>query len=147
MDEEPLVIVKPDHILVADRVLGDIDSIIKGCGERVKTVIVKSVPLSVIQEHYKHHIDKPFYKYMTEYFAGKIVVLAVYHGDNIIAKIRDAIGDQDPVKAGPLKIRGKYSHDSLEDAIAQERPVKNVVHCSESRKEAVRERNVWKDYL
>ena len=111
------------------------------------TAEVLKVPRGVIQEHYSPHKDKSFFGYMTESFVGRSVVLAVYEGPAIISSFITIIGVTDPAKASKDTIRGKYSNDSLEKAIAEKRPVKNVIHRSDSYSEAIREIGVWQPHL
>ena len=143
MVERALVLIKPDHVEFADEILRELDN----HGSRAATSRVFSVPGNVIRAHYSPHNGKPFFGYMTGSFIGKPVVLAVYKGEGIIQKLIDVIGPTDPSKASEDTIRGKYSKDSLEKAIAEGRPVRNVVHRSDSVEEAERELRVWMDYL
>lgn len=117
------------------------------CGRRLITRRVKAVPKEIIESHYSVHQGKPFFDYMTSSFIGKEVVVAVYQNDDVIRKLREAAGPTDPAKAPKETIRGKYSNDSLERAITEKRPVRNVVHCSDSPAEAEREIGVWARYL
>lgn len=57
------------------------------------------------------------------------------------------IGSTDPSKAHPNTLRARYSRDSLESAIAEQRPLSNVIHRSDSQAEAEREIAVWTEYL
>jgi len=141
--EKTLVMIKPDHADSAVEILGELDNY----GRRLITRRVEAVPQEVIEAHYSVHKGKSFFDYMTKYFAGKDVVIAVYQGEGVIEKLREAAGPTDPAKASKETIRGKYSNDSLEQAINEGRPVRNVVHCSDSPAEAEREIGVWQKYL
>jgi len=141
--ERTFIMIKPDHVGLANKILEELD----GLGERATSVKVEGVPREVIQEHYAGHKGKPYFGYMTESFVGRDVVIAIYSGDGVIQKMIDAIGATDPVKAAVGTIRREYGHDSLEKAIIEGRPVRNVVHRSDSVKEAEREIEVWKDYF
>lgn len=138
-----LILIKPDHVELADDILKELD-----ChGYRVKTARVDAVPRDVIEDHYSPHNGKWFFESMTESFVGRPVVLAVYGGVDIIQKFIDIIGPTDPSKASKQSIRGKYGSDSLDAAISEGRPVSNVIHRSDSIEEAVREIAVWGQYL
>ena len=141
--ESTLVMIKPDHYEFADEIILQLDF----NAIRSKIGRVDSIPREVIQEHYLPHKGKSFYDYMTEYFVGKPTVVAVYVGNDIVDRMRRMIGVTDPSKAGEEKIRGKYSNDSLELATFERRPVKNVIHASESLEEALREIKVWEKFL
>lgn len=143
MLEKTLVMIKPDHYEFAEEIILQLDF----NAIRDKIARIPSIPKEVIQSHYLPHKGKPFYEYMTEYFVGKPTIVAIYSGDDIIRKIRDRIGDKDPLKAGKDTIRGMYSNDSLELATVERRPVKNVIHASDSLEEALREIKVWERFL
>lgn len=142
MIEYAFVLIKPDHVDIADNILNELDDY----GTRRKTIKVDSVPREIIENHYSHNWEKFFFEYMADYFIGKPVVIAIYEGENIIQKLREVAGPTDPIKASKSTIRGKYSNDSLEKAIDERRPVKNVIHVSDSQDEAIREVRAWSRY-
>ena len=123
MLEKTFVMIKPDHVELACEILEKLDE----HGRRLITREVEAVPQEVIEAHYSVHQGKSFFDYMTKYFAGKDVVIAVYQGEGIIEKLRQSAGPTDPAKATKETIRGKYSNDSLEQAIREQRPVRNVI--------------------
>jgi len=143
MLEKTFILIKPKYVGLANEILEQLDIY----GKRIITAKIDAVPKNIIEDHYSPHKGKSFFKYMTESFAGKSVVIAIYEGKGIIQKISDFIGPTDPSKASKNTIRGKYSNDSLETAIAKQRPVENVIHRSDSIAEAKREISVWKQYL
>ena len=67
----------------------------------------------------------------------KRVLALVYHGENAIYKVRRFVGATDPEKADPTTIRGKYGR------VTRAGVFENVVHASESEKEAEREIKLW----
>ena len=143
MSERTFIIIKPDHVKLADTILAELDSL----AAREHTARVEVVPRDIIEAHYTVHRERPFYQYLVDSFVGKSVVLGVYAGLDVVRKVMDACGPTDPAKAPSNTIRGKYSTDSLERAIAEGRPVRNVIHRSDSVVEAEREIDVWKSYL
>jgi nucleoside-diphosphate kinase len=143
MVEQTLVLIKPDHVDLADIILAELDS----HARRVRTARVESIPLEVVEDHYAVHRGRSYFGYMTASFAGRRTVVAVYEGEGVIQLFRELIGPTDPAKAPKNTIRGKYSGDSLERATAEKRPCRNVIHRSDSPEEFVRELAVWKEYL
>ena len=143
MTEKTFILVKPDHVPVADQILADLDE----HAERVATANLDECPRDVIENHYAVHRDKFFYDNLIAHFEGRPVVLAVYQGKHIVQRFMDICGVTDPAKCGPETIRGKYGTDSLEKAIAEKRTPKNVIHRSDSISEAEREIKVWEQYL
>ena len=143
MLERTLVFVKPHCFDRADKILGRLDS----QGERIATAHVLDVPEDLVRNHYKVHEGKPFYPRLIRQISRQKIVLAVYVEEDIIQKVRDAIGATDPAKASPGTIRRDFSSDSLEKAIAEDRAVNNVIHASDSRESAEYEIKVWNPYL
>jgi len=142
--EQTFVMVKPDHVEIADKVLEELDS----CGRRVVTKRVDSVPKEIIEQHYGKHKGRFFYDFTCEYFVGKPVVLAVYEGIDVVERVRAVMGNTDPVKANVGTIREKYGDKTpMEILNDQGIPAKNVVHGSGSPEEAAREIEIWKKYL
>jgi len=149
MIEQSLVFIKPDHFHIAHSILSELDECLglNGGDSRRVTAIVDNVHLEDIQEHHSCHRGKSFFCYMNESYVGRQIVLAVYEGENIVQRLLDATGPTDPSKAPRDTIRGKYSGDSMERAIQEGRPVRNVIHRSESLEEALREIKVWRKFF
>ncbi len=143
MHEKTFILIKPDHVKVADEILSHLDSY----GSRILSGKVDSVSKEVIEEHYAPHKEKYFFHNMTRSFIGNSVILAVYEGEEVIQKFINLIGPTDPSKAQTHTIRGKYGNDSIERAEAEKRSVKNVIHRSDSSEEAEREIKVWEKHL
>ena len=129
--------VKPDAVAKSEEILRILDQY----GERLRTVEIDFVPREVIEQHYIVHRNKSFYGYMTNYFIGMPVTIAIYEGD--IKQFRDVIGVTDPRKAAKGTIRNIYSNDSLEEAMKEKRTTRTVIHCSDSVDEAIREIQAW----
>ncbi|MEK6950116.1 MAG: nucleoside-diphosphate kinase [Nanoarchaeota archaeon] len=143
MAERTFVMIKPEHVPLAEEILAELSSY----GTLMGKAVIEAVPRSMIEEHYAIHRGRPFYHYLVDSFVGRPVVVAVYEGEGIVQKIMERCGPTDPAKAAKDTIRGKYSADSLERAIAEQRPVRNVIHRSDSPAEAEREILVWRAYL
>ena len=148
MTERTFIMIKPDRENIAITILNTLNGLLQDYGDLTRIIRVNSIPKEVIKNHYILHKDKDFYQRMIDYFTDKSVVLAVYEGkEGLINKCKEVVGNTDPAKATEGTIRYIFSRDSLEKAIAEERPVENVIHCSDSVKEAKREIDVWKEYL
>lgn len=74
--------------------------------------------------------------------AGPVVVM-VLQGNQAIAIARKLAGGTEPLNSDVGTIRGDFTIDSYQIADADGRAVRNVVHCSGSRKEAEREIKIW----
>jgi nucleoside-diphosphate kinase len=73
----------------------------------------------------------------------KILLTTIFQGENVVSKIRHKVGPTEPASAPENTIRGKYGKDSYLLADAQGRNILNLVHCSDSSKEAEREIKLW----
>lgn len=57
--------------------------------------------------------------------------------------VRYLIGHEDPAKAAPASIRGRFGQDSLAEAAEQGRLVESVIHSSATFADAEREFGIW----
>ncbi len=71
------------------------------------------------------------------------IVAMVLEGYSTTEVARKIAGPTEPKKADPSTIRGGFSSDSYELADAFKRPVRNVVHVSESKEIAEKEIKLW----
>ncbi len=71
------------------------------------------------------------------------VVAIVLEGNAANDVARKIAGATEPRKADPSTIRGSFSTDTYGAADAAKRPVRNIVHVSETAKAADREIRVW----
>ncbi|WP_294562903.1 nucleoside-diphosphate kinase [uncultured Traorella sp.] len=157
MKYKTLMILKPEcyewHI--AD----DIQTMLKDHGYHIdsqKEVIIDMKVMQVFLMHYKEAIDKLgadfnfvgklFNSY---YFHGphKINVMCISSDSELIEDTRKLIGATNPQKAEPDTIRALFSKDSMELAEKENRLIKNCIHASDSRQNANKELELWKDYL
>ncbi|MBT3349305.1 hypothetical protein HN954_04445 [bacterium] len=143
MTQKTLIFIKPDAVDRADEIFKILDRF----GAREKTVRIDSTPRDVMENHYSPHRDKFFFEYVVGEFVDQPIVLALYTGDDVISKMKTVIGVTDPAMAGTETIRGQFSDDSLEIAVAEKRGVRNAIHRSDSPEEFEREFAVWKKYF
>lgn len=143
MAERTFIMIKPEHVSSTEEILADLS----GYGTLTAKAVITAVPRAVVEEHYTVHRERPFYQYLVDSFVDRPVVIAIYEGMGVVQKVMECCGSTDPAKASKETIRGKYSDDSLEKAIAEHRPVRNVIHRSDSPAEAEREIEVWKTYF
>lgn len=84
------------------------------------------------------------YTNMIEYMnSGGELLFMIVVGENIIARMRSLLGATEPISAQEGTIRRMFSDDSFEQALRENRAVRNVAHCSEDKQEAEREIAVW----
>lgn len=147
MAERTFVMIKPTSIEHSGEIFDRLNMILGPKVERTHYAEIEEVPLSVIQEHYVEHKERDFYGYMTEWYEGQKVAIAVFEGEDIVQRMRDICGPTDPAEAPRNTLRGYYGTDSLKEAYAERRPVENVIHASDSAGSAEYEIGVWENYL
>lgn len=78
-------------------------------------------------------------KYLTE---GPIVAM-VLEGEDAVALTRKITGATNPPRADEGTIRRDFGQDSFDQANAENRPVKNLIHASGTPEEAEKEISLW----
>ncbi len=137
--ELTLVIIKPDGMPYKNMI-----------GERLALagliapeIMTGAMPPQVVRWLYSHLLERDGGEVIVQrieaYFAEGETSAAIIGGRNAIAKVRQLIGDTDPLVATPGSIRADFSSDSLELAIQEGRALRNVIHASSSLLDAVRE--------
>jgi len=145
--EESLVMIKPDGVEKAKEILDRLDSL--GC-ERVIAARFMPVPSEFIRKLYLPHAEKDFYEPYVNYFCGKEVILSIYSGKDVIARLIEVIGSTEPAKAKPGTIRRDFGdpRESYEFAKSQGRPfIYNIIHRSDSPESSKRERGIFRELL
>lgn len=137
--EQTLVVIKPDGL--SKSLTGNILTELSDTGLIIIAAKVVQVTRELAEEHYQHLNEEKFYDELIKYIIGeyhvKRVLALVYQGENAIKKVRKVVGATNPEKAKPTTIRGKYGR------ITSAGVFENVVHASESPKEAEREIKLW----
>ncbi len=89
---------------------------------------------------YGEKIRQSLIKYLVE---GPVIAI-VLEGPHAVELVRKLIGHTEPRQAAPGTIRGDFaSIESYEVADGKERPIKNLIHASDSAENAMREIAVW----
>jgi nucleoside-diphosphate kinase len=88
-------------------------------------------------------IGKTVKKWLIDYLQESPVFLAVVEGYECIEIVRKISGNTIPVLAAPGTIRGDFSHDSIDLANEQNRPLRNIIHASDTPEDGEKEVNLW----
>lgn len=88
-------------------------------------------------------IGKEVRQKLVDYLTGLPVVAIALEGFHAIEIARKIVGHTEPRQALPGTIRGDYSMDSYVLGDDRNRPVKNLVHASDSPANGDREIGVW----
>lgn len=147
MASRTFIMLKPDAI--EKNLESEILTFFKDHGIEVVRWDTVVVDEALIMKHYQEVIERlnlpEFPGRIRDYFVGKTVRIFELESkeNNVVAKVRELIGATDPSKAAENTIRGKYSHDSIEQAKQEERLVHNLIHASDSDENASFELELW----
>lgn len=126
-EEKTLIIIKPDA--VQRSLVGEVVTRFEKKGLQIIAMKMMHASDALIEEHYSHLIDKPFFPQIKKFMKSAPVVVMVLSGINAIAAVRTIVGPTRSYEASAGTIRGDLSM-SMQS---------NVVHASDSPEAAVAE--------
>ncbi|MDY2777863.1 MAG: nucleoside-diphosphate kinase [Collinsella sp.] len=125
--QKTFCMLKPDA--VRDRKMGRVIDRIEQSGLTIERMEMCELSRAVVEEHYAHLADKPFFGDIVSFMTSGPVVKMVLSGPNAVAKLRSLMGATDPLEATPGSIRGDlavdvganivHGSDSLENAAVE----------------------------
>ena len=118
--EESLVLLKPDCL--EGRKCGEVLKRFEEAGFEVYGVKMMRLSDEILQEHYAHLTDLPFFPEIQGFMQSSPVVAIALRGEKAIAHIREMVGPTDSTVADKGTIRGDFGQDKMQ----------NVVHASDS---------------
>jgi len=130
--------VKPDG--VARGLENEIFARIKQAGMKIETQKRLVLTAEQAAELYRPHLGKKFYPGLIKFITSGPVVAGIISGENAIARLRQLMGDTDPLAAARGSIRGDLKE---QDVINEEGIIKNLVHGSDSLESARRETAIF----
>lgn len=134
MLERTFFMIKPDGIARG------LENEITGRVERIGLKLAASREINMALEEaaslYQPHVGKSFYNGLIRFITSGPVVTCIVEGENAIKRLRELMGDTDPLAAAKGTIRGDLKEAAVinEDGI-----IKNLVHGSDSPENAKRE--------
>lgn len=138
-NQQTLILIKPDGLKKS--LTGNI---LTRLSETKLTIIGAKVlqpSRALVEEHYRHMRDQPFYEELVRYLMGELhtprVMALVYQGEGAIQRVRQVCGATNPEEADPVSIRGAYGR------ITTKGLYENVIHASANESEAEREIKLW----
>lgn len=88
-------------------------------------------------------IGKTVKKWLIDYIQQSPVLIMVLEGYECIEVVRKLSGNTIPLLAFPGTIRGDFSHDTIDLANEQNRPLRNIIHASDTIEDGEKEIKVW----
>lgn len=119
-EEKTLIIMKPDAIQRS--LFGEILQRFEKKGLKIIGVKMAKISDVLLEEHYAHLTDKPFFNTIKNYMQSAPVVLIALAGENAISAVRLIVGPTKGYEADAGSIRGDYSMSGQS----------NLVHASDS---------------
>ena len=129
--ERTFVMVKPDG--VQRGLVGEILRRFEAKGLKIVGGKLMSVSVSLAEEHYAEHKDKPFFGELVSFITSSPVFAFVFEGKDAILIARSMMGKTNPVDALPGTIRGDFGISMG----------MNLIHGSDSPESAGREIALW----
>ena len=120
---------KPD--CVQNSLVGNVISRFENAGYSIIGTKVIQLDDSLLNEHYAHVADLPFFPEIAQFMSSCPVIAMVLEGENVIQGVRDLLGPTDSTIAPKGTIRGDLGTDRM----------RNVVHASDSSESALAEIN------
>lgn len=117
--EKTVVIVKPDG--VQRGLIGEVVKRLELKGMKIVGFKMMYLSEETLREHYKHHVEKPFYPGLEKFMQSSPVAVICAEGRNAVAAVRLIAGVTDAGNADAGTIRGDLAMG-----------FSNVVHCSDS---------------
>ena len=119
-DEKSLIIIKPDA--VQRNLIGEIISRFEKKGLKVIGLKMMSIGDAVLEEHYAHIKDKPFFPGIRDFMKACPAIVMAVSGINAVSAIRLIVGPTKAWEANAGTIRGDFSLSTQS----------NIVHASDS---------------
>ena len=120
LHEKSLIIIKPDA--VQRNLIGEVISRIERKGLKIIGMKMVNIEDAVLDEHYAHIKDKPFFPGIRDFIKACPVVVIGVEGINAVSAIRLLVGPTKAWEANAGTIRGDFSLSTQS----------NIVHASDS---------------
>lgn len=127
MKEYTYIMIKPDG--VRKGLTQEIIRRIHSKGYEIKLFDVRKLTGEILDEHYAHVTDLPFYPKMKEFMMSDYVVPMIVYGENAILGMRELMGPTKSAEAPAGTIRGDFGNKEFTS--------ENVIHGSDSKENAL----------
>lgn len=127
--EKTYVMLKPDTL--ERGLVGNIIARIENKGYRILDIKKFTLTKEVLDDHYRHKMDKPFYPEIVSFMTRGPVIGMIVEGNGAVEGIRMLAGPTYYTEALPGSIRGDFANTLGE----------NLIHASDSVENAIIEIN------
>jgi nucleoside-diphosphate kinase len=119
-NEKSLIIIKPDA--VQRNLVGEVISRLEKKGLKIIGMKMMSIEDTLLEEHYAHIKDKPFFPGIRDFMKSCPVIVMAVEGINVVSSLRLIVGPTKGWEADAGTIRGDFSLSTQS----------NIVHASDS---------------
>ncbi|HIP21858.1 MAG TPA: nucleoside-diphosphate kinase [Candidatus Pacebacteria bacterium] len=106
-EEKVLVILKPDAIVRG--IVGEVITRFEKKGLKILGTKMSKISDILLEEHYAHVADKPFFGEIRSYMQASPVILMAFSGVNAVKASRMIVGATDGSEAAAGTIRGDFA--------------------------------------
>jgi len=143
--QQTLVLVKPDG--VARGLSGEVIRRFEQRGLKIVALKLVKIDMDHAKKHYTDDITQrrgeKVRTMLLDFITEGPVVAMVVEGVDSIENVRKIVGTTESKSALPGTIRGDFSHVSYSHADEKEIPVRNVIHASGNKEDAIHEIALW----
>lgn len=118
--ERSLILLKPDCVTKGN--CGAVIDRFEKAGLKIRGTKMMSLSNEILEEHYSHVADRPFFPNIRDFMQSAPVIGIVLQGDDAIKTVRDMLGPTNSKEAEEGTIRGDFGTDMMV----------NVCHASDS---------------
>ena len=118
--ERTLVLLKPSTVMRG--LIGEVTSRFEKKGLRIAGMKMLQLNDEILNEHYAHLVDRPFFPWLTASMKSAPVIAMCVEGNSAVTVVRNIVGATNGRKAAPGTIRGDLSMSGQE----------NIIHASDS---------------
>jgi nucleoside-diphosphate kinase len=118
--ERSLIIIKPDAI--QRNLAGEVINRLEKKGLKIIGIKMMSIEDALLEEHYAHIKDKPFFPGIRDFMKSCPVIVLAVEGINVVSALRLIVGPTKAWEADAGTIRGDFSLSTQS----------NIVHASDS---------------
>ena len=122
--QKSLILLKPDCL--GGKIVGEVIARFERAGYDIVACKMIQLDSAVLNEHYAHVADLPFFPDIAGFMSSLPVVALILQGEDVVQGVRDLLGPTDSTQAPEGTIRGDLGTDKM----------KNVVHASDSAESA-----------
>jgi len=118
--ERSLILLKPDCVKKAH--CGEVIARFEKAGFEIRGAKMMQLADELLQEHYAHVADRPFFPDIVAFMQSTPVIALVLEGEGAVDRVRDMLGPTNSREAAAGTIRGDFGEDMMV----------NVCHASDS---------------